>query len=197
MLLGNGYAHCPTSDDQKENTQDEDILDLNVSFTSLVPYSFVKVVEIPIAHPRDLPGIILNLRKAILIDTLCRSLNLHETVQENGGSSSGVAGGIGLLTRTGQGNGSRQIPGVAVGLGRKSGAPGGKGNAIGSNGAQVMISSNSNTGNEEGDETLIVICCCLIPCWMQQTPWTTSESKTVSISKVGGSSRAGWLIQRY
>lgn len=154
VLLGNGYAHCPTSDDQKENTQDEDILDLNVSFTSLVPYSFVKVVEIPIAHPRDLPGIILNLRKAILIDTLCRSLNLHETVQENGGSSSGVAGGIGLLTRTGQGNGSRQIPGVAVGLGRKSGAPGGKGNAIGSNGAQVMISSNSNTGNEEGDETL-------------------------------------------
>lgn len=155
VLLGNGYAHCPTSSEKEEQFGDEDTLDLNVSFTSLVPYSFVKVVEIPIAHPQDLPGIILNLRKAILIDTFCRSLNLHETVvQENANSNVGMTGGVGLQARTGQGSNNIQVPGVAVGLGRKSGAPGGKGNAIGSNGAQVMISSNNNGEVEEGDEAM-------------------------------------------
>lgn len=49
-----------------------------VSFSSLVPYSFVKVTEIPISHPRDLPEIIKQLRKAILIDSLCESMSFNK-----------------------------------------------------------------------------------------------------------------------
>lgn len=64
----------------------------DVSFSSLVPYSFVKVTEVPIAHPRDLPVILEHLRKAVLVDTLFRSLNLdqkHSPVSGADGSSDG------------------------------------------------------------------------------------------------------------
>lgn len=53
---------------------------LDISFSSLVPDSFVKVTEVPIAHPKDLPNILLHLRKAILIDSICQSLGLGEKV---------------------------------------------------------------------------------------------------------------------
>ncbi|KAF5101227.1 hypothetical protein DV451_002271 [Geotrichum candidum] len=49
-----------------------------VSFSSLVPNPFVKVTEIPISHPRDLPEVIKQLRKAILIDSLCQSMSLDK-----------------------------------------------------------------------------------------------------------------------
>lgn len=61
----------------------------DVSFSSLVPYSFVKVTEVPIAHPRDLPVILEHLRKAVLVDTLFRSLNLDQKHSP----ASGVDGG--------------------------------------------------------------------------------------------------------
>lgn len=94
-LFGDGHSHG------QEDEEDEDALDLDVSFSSLVPYPFVKVVEIPISHPRDLPRIVLLLRKSIMIDTLCRSLNLHETFNSQeagngprGSSSNGKTGNV-------------------------------------------------------------------------------------------------------
>lgn len=143
VLLGNGYAHG-TSNNKRETDSacDDDTLDLDISFTSLVPYSFVRVVEIPMAHPRDLPGIILNLRKAILIDTLCRSLNLHETVQD---ANVDAAGGIGLR---GASAGNRPVPGV----GRNKGALDSK--VPGMRPASTQVSSKTGGENEEEDEAL-------------------------------------------
>jgi hypothetical protein len=53
-----------------------------VSFSSLVPNSFVKVTEIPISHPRDLPEVIKQLRKAVLIDSLCQSMSLDKNTAD-------------------------------------------------------------------------------------------------------------------
>lgn len=86
VLLGSGFAHGGSTaeavssffDGNHENTNSDEFMDLEINFSSFIPYSFVKVVEIPVSHPKNLPNIILNLRKCILLDTLCRSLNLHE-----------------------------------------------------------------------------------------------------------------------
>lgn len=58
---------------------------LDVNFTSLVSYQFVKTTEIPIAHPRDLPEIFTELRKAVLLESLCSSLDLDALGQDDDG----------------------------------------------------------------------------------------------------------------
>lgn len=158
VLLGNGYAHG-TSNNKRETDSacDDDTLDLDISFTSLVPYSFVRVVEIPMAHPRDLPGIILNLRKAILIDTLCRSLNLHETVQD---ANVDAAGGIGLR---GASAGNRPVPGV----GRNKGALDSK--VPGMRPASTQVSSKTGERMKRRMRPWIAIYFCWILYLRQQT----------------------------